>query len=1059
MATLALYGTYASVVLADAPVAYYPLATNGDDASGNGYNATPTNVTWETAATAGTGWPAAFAGAAGLNGSSSFLSMPSGVNPSGWTALSVEAWVEFTGSTGGNPRWVANGHTDSDGHGFELFTSGGESNPEFVTAGTGGAGDSTTATTTGWHFLAGTYDGTTQILYLDGVAVASAAAGGTAVQAAAHPPAIGYNPSYSGDYVPGLEAQVAIYHGVLTPTQIAAHNTAGSAAFPVAVGGGTGTLSLAIALAGDPAAAVGGGTGTIQATWPVGLPAAGVASATGDLTQAIGLVGETAAALGAPRAFLNATPYEAAVFADDPRVWYELAVNADDASGNGATATAQTGVTFGVSAPTGFGWAAMASGAATSGAVVLPTTVDFTGWTGATWEGWIARRDMATVHNQIQAWQTTDYPPSTNSGVVVQDGFANGGGNPSNLNMAVGGGTGYSQSSPQWATGSGLHHVVVTVDSTALTWYTDAQAVTSAGGLASLAMGPAPLTLNDGGQPDLFAQFAMYSGALSPARISAHFQAGMPTPAAPTNAFASAALALAPSHYWPASDPTAAQILDYAPGGYNPAYGQGAPSADIGVAPTTAGPFPGVGAMTLTASSAGWFATTQPVANPAVFTLMAAFQTTTSAGVLLELGQDQTGSNTGGGYDRILYVDSTGLLRFAVNGSTTTVASPSAVTDGVMHLAIGTMSSVSGMTLYLDGVAVGTNSNTASQNFTGWWELGGGNTNGWPNGSTNDFLNGTQSQTAVWNSTALTSADVANLWTAWQQAANPAILSGTVALATTAPTRLHAGVPLAGTAAVAATAPTALHPAAHLVGRVALTTTAPSAITPRAHLRATAAMTTTAPATVGLRAHLRGTMALAVTAPASLARRAALRGTMAMVTTAATAITLRARLAGMMAAVTATATTLVPRAHLRATTAITTATTTAVRLRAHLRGTMVMTTQSPTRLAGVARLRGVITMAVAAPSTLARRAHLRATAALATGSPTALGRLAHVVSRVAMRMGFTTTLGTRAALPPCMVLTLPVVTGLAITLEVPTGLDCGAVPVVTGIAITLEVSA
>lgn len=465
------------------------------------------------------------------------------------------------------------------------------------------------------------------------------------------------------------------------------------------------------------------------------------------------------------------TPYWKVVHADNPKVWYWLGANADDASGNDYNATAQTGVTFGVSAPTGFGWAAMASGAATSGAVVLPTTVDFTGWTGATWEGWIARRDMATVHTQIQAWQTTDYPPSTNSGVVVQDGFANGGGNPSNLNMAVGGGTGYSQSSPQWATGSGLHHVVVTVDSTALTWYTNAQAVTSAGGLASLAMGPAPLTLNDGGQPDLFAQFAMYSGALSAARISAHFQAGMPTPAAPTNAFASAVLALSPSHYWPASDPTAAQILDYAPSGFNPAYGQGAPSADIGVAPTTAGPFPGVGAMAFTASASGWMATMQPVSNPTVYTIMAGFETTTSAGILVSFNSLQYNGAPGGSFDRIVYIGSTGLLQFGANGGAgTNIASTAVVADGKTHLAIATMSSVSGMTLYLDGISVATAANTTSQDFTGWWRLGGNSTNGWPNGANVDFFDGTASQFGVWNNTALTSADVANLWTAWQTA-------------------------------------------------------------------------------------------------------------------------------------------------------------------------------------------------------------------------------------------------------------------------------------------------
>jgi hypothetical protein len=211
---------YWQAVLDDTPYVFMPLANGPTDVSGHGYNGTATNVTWNPDPAVAI--PSGFIGVAQVTGNG-YVTLPSTVNPSGWTQLSVEVWVAYNGTTTQNPRWVANGHTDTDGHGFEVFTADTVDNPTWAAAGTALATDTGSAVSTGMHQLIGTFDGTTNILYLDGVAVASALAQNTTVQGSAHPIAIGYNPSYSGDYVNGWIAAFSMYSGTLSPARASAH--------------------------------------------------------------------------------------------------------------------------------------------------------------------------------------------------------------------------------------------------------------------------------------------------------------------------------------------------------------------------------------------------------------------------------------------------------------------------------------------------------------------------------------------------------------------------------------------------------------------------------------------------------------------------------------------------------------------------------------------------------------------------------------------------------------------------------------------------------------------
>lgn len=126
--------------------------------------------------------------------------------------------------------------------------------------------------------------------------------------------------------------------------------------------------------------------------------------------------------------------------------------------------------------------------------------------------------------------------------------------------------------------------------------------------------------------------------------------------------------------------------------------------------------------------------------GPSVYSISIWFRTTVAGGKLIGFGNSQAGSS--GSYDRHIYMGNNGRIYFgAYSGATNEVGSLSALNDGQWHNAIATMSA-SGMKLYIDGVLQGTNANTVSENFTGYWKIGYDNIGGWPNTPTNARFNG-----------------------------------------------------------------------------------------------------------------------------------------------------------------------------------------------------------------------------------------------------------------------------------------------------------------------------
>jgi len=220
---------YDPLITAQAPAAWWKLADasgsgTAADSSGNGHAGTATSVTFGNASEAVSGdTSAAFA-----SGSTSHIT--TAYNPALSGGVTAECWVNLNSlSQSGNPALLANSNTASDHKGFALGLTG--TTPQ-VTFGNGTTSAAVTASAalpaTGWTYLAGTWDGTTVTLYVNGVSQGTAALSGS-MPAGSNNIGIGYNPTTSSGYLNGLLAEAAVYGTALTSQQIAGHYTAGPA--------------------------------------------------------------------------------------------------------------------------------------------------------------------------------------------------------------------------------------------------------------------------------------------------------------------------------------------------------------------------------------------------------------------------------------------------------------------------------------------------------------------------------------------------------------------------------------------------------------------------------------------------------------------------------------------------------------------------------------------------------------------------------------------------------------------------------------------------------------
>ncbi len=129
-------------------------------------------------------------------------------------------------------------------------------------------------------------------------------------------------------------------------------------------------------------------------------------------------------------------------------------------------------------------------------------------------------------------------------------------------------------------------------------------------------------------------------------------------------------------------------------------------------------------------------------------------------GRLLGFGDLQNGNS--GHRDRHIYMDGSGRIFFGVraqNNQVRTVNSAASYNNNQWHQVTATMSSA-GMRLYVDGVLVGSRTDTtAGEAYLGYWRLGGDNLGGWPSAPPTRNLIGSVDEIAVYPS-ALTAAQV-----------------------------------------------------------------------------------------------------------------------------------------------------------------------------------------------------------------------------------------------------------------------------------------------------------
>jgi signal peptidase I len=178
-------------------------------------------------------------------------------------------------------------------------------------------------------------------------------------------------------------------------------------------------------------------------------------------------------------------------------------------------------------------------------------------------------------------------------------------------------------------------------------------------------------------------------------------------------------------------------------------------------------------------------ATGMAAPGPMTYSEVIWFKTTsTTGGKLIGLENNRTGvsdssGGNGGQYDRMMYMDANGEIWFGVYNATEIVAhSGAGLNDGNWHMAAATMSTTTGMSLYIDGKLVGTNANTISETETkaSFWRVGCGNLAGWGgdwtganppgNAAANNLnypFNGSLDEATVWFST-LTATQIAFLY-------------------------------------------------------------------------------------------------------------------------------------------------------------------------------------------------------------------------------------------------------------------------------------------------------
>lgn len=211
-------GAYNQAVAALSPSAWWKLAdapgsATAADSSGHGYNGTATAVTF------GANGPVSGMPSALGNGSTSAIA--TAFNPSGVTALSLEAWVNFAGVSPPGARIFENASPSASQDGYSFFVTGATLYLDMAVGTTSVRTAGGTVPASGWVHVAATWNGSTVVTYVNGVQVATNALAGT-LGAGSNGTWVGGGSGLGPD-LSGYLAEAAIYPVVLTGAQVLAH--------------------------------------------------------------------------------------------------------------------------------------------------------------------------------------------------------------------------------------------------------------------------------------------------------------------------------------------------------------------------------------------------------------------------------------------------------------------------------------------------------------------------------------------------------------------------------------------------------------------------------------------------------------------------------------------------------------------------------------------------------------------------------------------------------------------------------------------------------------------
>jgi hypothetical protein len=159
------------------------------------------------------------------------------------------------------------------------------------------------------------------------------------------------------------------------------------------------------------------------------------------------------------------------------------------------------------------------------------------------------------------------------------------------------------------------------------------------------------------------------------------------------------------------------------------------------------------------------FTTSYSYAGPQSFTIFAIFRTSSASGRKLIGFQTPLTGEVNQAYDRTLYVDTSGYLRFGVyNAATITAQSSTTVTNNAWTLAVGTFGGEgSTLRVYVNNASSGTATSSQAENYTGGWRIGGWSNAGWPGGGSSGYFPGDIGAAGVYNR-ALSSLEVTQIY-------------------------------------------------------------------------------------------------------------------------------------------------------------------------------------------------------------------------------------------------------------------------------------------------------